>query len=69
MMHPDLMIEITRLRVREMHTQASEGRLARALRKAARARRAALASAPGQPVIPDYVHEMFGETSTGHPVA
>jgi hypothetical protein len=68
-MHPDLMTEITRLRIRDMRSEARDARLARSLRKAARARRAGNARAADLPVIPDYVHEMFAETSTGHPVA
>ena len=68
-MHPDLMAEVTRLRISDMRTEAREARLARELRKAARARRSATPKPADLPVIPDYVHEMFGETSTGHPVA
>jgi hypothetical protein len=68
-MHPDLMVEVTRLRISDMRSQARDDRLARTLRKAARAQRSGKAKAADLPVIPDYVHELFGETSTGHPVA
>jgi hypothetical protein len=68
-MHPDLMVEVTRLRISDMRSQARDDRLARTLRKAARAQRAGKAKVAELPVIPDYVHELFGETSTGHPVA
>jgi hypothetical protein len=68
-MHPDLMIEVTRLRISDMRSQARDARLARSLRQAARARRSGKANVADLPVIPDYVHEMFAETSTGHPVA
>jgi len=68
-MHPDLMIEVTRLRISDMRSQARDARLARALRKAARAQRSGKAKVADLPVIPDYVHEMFRETSTEHPVA
>jgi len=63
------MMEVTRLRIGDMRTQARDARLARSLRKAARARRSGKANAANLPVIPDYVHEMFAGTSTGHPVA
>ena len=68
-MHPDLMVEVTRLRINDMRAEARTARLARSPRKAARARRSGSAEVTDLPVIPDYVHEMFGETSTGHPVA
>jgi hypothetical protein len=68
-MHPDLMIEVTRLRIRDMRSQARDAKLARSLRKAARAQRSGKAQAADLPVIPDYVHEMFTEPNTGHPVA
>ena len=68
-MHPDLMAEVTRLRINDMRAEARTARLARSLRKAARARRSGSAEGTDLPVVPDYVHEMFGETSTGHPVA
>ena len=68
-MHPDLMVEVTRLRINDMRSQARDARLARALRKAARAQRSGKATVADLPVIPDYVHEMFVETSTDHPVA
>ena len=68
-MHPDLMVEVTRLRINDMRSQARDARLARALRKAARAQRSGKAKVADLPVIPDYVHEMFVETSTDHPVA
>jgi hypothetical protein len=68
-MHPDLMVEVTRLRINDMRSEARSARLARSLRRAARARRSGSAKMADLPVIPDHVHEMFGDTSTGHPVA
>ena len=68
-MHPDLMVEVTRLRINDMRSQARDARLARALRKADRAQHSGKTKVADLPVIPDYVHEMFTETSTGHPVA
>jgi hypothetical protein len=68
-MHPDLMVEVTRLRITDMRSEARDARLARSLRRAARAQRSGKAMVADLPVIPDYIHEMFAETSTGHPVA
>ena len=68
-MHPDLMIEVTRLRITSMRSEARDARLARTLRRAARAQRSGKAMVADLPVIPDYIHEMFAETSTSHPVA
>jgi hypothetical protein len=68
-MHPDLMAEVTRLRITDMRAQARDAGLARSLRRAARAQRSGKAAVADLPVIPDYIHEMFAETSTGHPVA
>lgn len=67
-MHPDLMIEVNRQHINDMHSRARGAGLARSLRQAARARRGGKAVA-GAPAIPDYVHEMFDETSAAHPVA
>jgi hypothetical protein len=68
-MHPDLMIEVTRLRISDMRSAARDARLAQSLRKAARARRSGKATVADLPAIPDYVHEMLTESGTGHPVA
>jgi hypothetical protein len=66
-MHPDLMIEVNRQHIRDMRSQAREAGLVRSLRQAMRARRSGRAA--DVPAIPDYVSEMFEETSVSHPVA
>ena len=59
-MHPDLMRELIDQRGREMRSQASQARLASALRKALRRRRhGAAADTFVAPAIPDYVDGTF----------
>jgi hypothetical protein len=68
-MNGNVVYEVARLRIADMHRAAQQARDARDAREAARGRRARAAAleAAATPVIPDFAEEMFAATGDAVP--